>query len=267
MNADQLIAQFGEQQVLTFLLVLGRVSPLFILAPMFSSRMMPARAKSVAAVALAIGIAPVATRAAGGDIGHLPMDIIGIAGLMLKEILVGTAFAFALGAFFAAVSVAGTLLDTFVGFSFGQLVDPVTGNPGGALNQLYSLVGIAVFIAINGDAWIIQGLARTYETVPLTGTPEIGSLVQGVQVAFSGIFGAALEVCAPVLLAVVLTDAAFGVVSRVVPQLNVFAVGFPAKVAVGLVLIGVSLPFLGPWLGDELQQSVSTALHSIKLAG
>jgi flagellar biosynthetic protein FliR len=124
-----------------------------------------------------------------------------------------------------------------------------------------------VFIAINGDAWIIQGLARTYETVPLVSAPEIGSLVQGVQVAFSGIFGAALQVCAPVLLAVVLTDAAFGVVSRVVPQLNVFAVGFPAKVAVGLVLIGVSLPFLGGWLGDELQQSVGVALHSIKVAG
>ena len=264
MNADQLIAQFGEQQVLAFLLVLGRVSPLFILAPMFSSRMMPARAKSVAAVALAIGIAPVASRAAGG---HVPMDIIGIAGLMLKEILVGCAFAFALGAFFAAVSVAGTLLDTFVGFSFGQLVDPVTGNPGGALNQLYALVGVAIFIAINGDEWIVMGLARTYETVPLLDAPQIGSLVQGVQVAFTGIFGAALQVCAPVLLAVVLTDAAFGVVSRVVPQLNVFAVGFPAKVAVGLVLIGVSLPFLGGWLGDELQQSVGAALHSLKVSG
>jgi flagellar biosynthesis protein FliR len=266
-NADQLIAQFGEQQVLAFLLVLGRISPLFILAPMFSSRMMPARAKSVAAVALAIGIAPVATRAAGGAVGHLPMDIIGIAGLMLKEILVGTAFAFSLGAFFAAVSVAGTLLDTFIGFSFGQLVDPVTGNPGGALNQLYALVGVAIFIAINGDEWIVMGLARTYETVPLLDAPQIGSLVQGVQAAFSGIFGAALQVCAPVLLAVVLTDAAFGVVSKVVPQLNVFAVGFPAKVTVGLVVIGASLPFVAGWLDDELQRSVASALHALKVSG
>ena len=69
------------------------------------------------------------------------------------------------------------------------------------------------------------------------------------------------------LLAVVLTDAAFGVVSRVVPQLNVFAVGFPAKVAVGLVLIGVSLPFLGGWLDDELQRSVGSALHALKVNG
>ena len=69
-----------------------------------------------------------------------------------------------------------------------------------------------------------------------------------MQVAFSGIFAAAIQICAPVLLALVLTDAAFGVVSRVVPQLNVFAVGFPAKVTVGFVLVGASLPFVAGWL-------------------
>ncbi len=266
MTPDQLIAQFGETQVMTFMLVLGRVSPLFLLAPMFSSRQLPARARSIIAVALAVGIMPVAATA-GDAGGTLPSDVIGLAGLMLKEMLVGTAFAFALAAFFAAVSVAGTLLDTFIGFSFGALVDPVTGNPGGVLNQLYALVGVAVFIAIGGDAWVIQGLARTYDAVPLLSAPEVGSLVEGAQVAFSGIFGAALEICAPVLLAVVLTDAAFGIVSRVVPQLNVFAVGFPAKVAVGLVVIAASLPFLAGWLDDELQRSVGSALRAMKVAG
>ena len=266
MSADQLIAQFGEQQVLTFFLVLGRISPLFILAPLFSSKMMPARARGIAAVALAIGISPVAAHAGAGA-GDLPTDVIGIAGLLLKEILVGTAFAFSLGAFFAAISVAGNFLDTFIGFSFGAIVDPISGNPGGALNQLYGLVGVAIFVAIGGDAWVIQGMARTYDAVPLLEAPEISSLVEGAQIAFSGIFGAALQVCAPVLLAIVLTDAAFGVVSRVVPQLNVFAVGFPAKVTVGLLLIGVSLPFLAGWLDDELQRSVGSALHALKVSG
>jgi flagellar biosynthetic protein FliR len=265
MSADQLIAQFGEQQVLTFFLVLGRVSPLFLLAPLFSSKMMPPRARSIAAVALALGIAPVASHAGGG--GQIPGDVIGIAGLMLKEILVGTAFAFMLGAFFAAISMAGNLLDTFIGFSFGAIVDPVSGNPGGALNQLYGLVGVAIFVAIGGDTWVIQGMARTYDAVPLLEAPEIGSLVEGAQVAFSGGMGAALQVCAPVLLAIVITDAAFGMVSRVVPQLNVFAVGFPAKVTVGLLLIGVSLPFLAGWLDDELQRSVGSALQALKVSG
>jgi hypothetical protein len=67
-----------------------------------------------------------------------------------------------------------------------------------------------------------------------------------------------------VLLALIITDAAFGVVSRVVPQLNVFAVGFPAKVDVGLLAVGASLPFVAGWLGDELQRLRRAALHVLR---
>ncbi len=69
------------------------------------------------------------------------------------------------------------------------------------------------------------------------------------------------------LLALVLTDVAFGLVSRVVPQLNVFAVGLPAKVAVGLVLVGASLPFVAGWVSDELQPSVAAALQTLGVSG
>jgi flagellar biosynthesis protein FliR len=263
MSPAAVLAQFGEQQVVNFFLVLARISPLFLLAPLFSSKMLPARARGVAAVGLAIGIAPIAANAPGA--GDLPTDLWLLAGLLLKELLVGTAFAFALACLFAAITTAGTILDSLIGFSFGALVDPVTGTNGGVLNQLYALVGVMIFVVIGGDAWVIQGLARTYEAVPLTEAPAIGSLVEGAQVVFSGIFGAAIQICAPVLLAILLTDVGFGLVSKVVPQLNVFAVGFPAKVTVGLLLVGASLPFVAGWLNDELQGSVAAALQTLRV--
>jgi flagellar biosynthesis protein FliR len=262
MSPEAILSQFGEQQAIGFMLVLARISPLFLLAPLFSSKLLPVRARGIVAVALAIGIAPIA--AAGAP---LPGDLWELAGLMLKELLVGAAFAFALAALFAAMQVAGNLLDTLIGFSFGALVDPLTGTSGGVLNQLYALFGVMIFVVIDGDAWVIQGLARSYEAVPLADAPAIGTLVEGAQVAFSGIFAAAIEICAPVLVAALLTDVAFGLVSRVMPQLNVFAVGFPAKVTVGLVLVGASLPFVAGWLGDELQGSVSAALQTLRVAG
>jgi flagellar biosynthetic protein FliR len=265
MRPEEILAQFSEQQVAGFILVLARISPLFVLAPLFSSKMLPARARGIVAVGLALGIAPIATNAGHGQ--HIPMEIWALGGLVLKEMLVGLGFAFALAALFAAVQVAGSILDTLIGFSFGALVDPITGTNGGVLNQAYGLIGVMIFVVINGDAWVIQGLARSYDAVPLADAPQLGSLVQGAQVAFSGIFGAAIQICAPVLLAVLLTDVAFGLVSRVMPQLNVFAVGFPAKVIVGLVLVGASLPFVAGWLGDELQSSVASALHTLKVAG
>jgi flagellar biosynthetic protein FliR len=263
MNVNELVAQFSEQQVAGFMLVLARIAPLFILAPLFSSKMLPARARTIVALGIALGMAPIALHA--GATQAIPMDIYGFGGLVVKEFLVGAAFSFVLATMFAAITTAGSLLDTMVGFSFGSLVDPITGTQSSVLQQLYSMVGVAVFIAINGDAWVLQGLARTYELIPLVDAPAMKGLVGAMQQSFAGIFLAAIEIAAPVLIALIITDAALGVVSRVVPQLNVFAVGFPAKVAVGFILIGASLPFVAGWLGDELQLSVSAGLHALRV--
>jgi flagellar biosynthetic protein FliR len=262
MTLQQLLDQLGPDRVGAFFLVLARVSPLFVLAPLFSSKLVPGRVRGIVAVALAVGLSPVA----GANV-HLPTDEYAFAGLLGKELLVGLAFAFALGALFAAVQIAGSFLDTMIGFSFGSLVDPVTGNQSTVLQQLYSLVSVLVFISIGGDAWIIRGLARTYEVVGLLQYPQLDTMVAGAVSAFTQIFLAAIEVAGPVILALVLTDAAFGVVSRVVPQLNVFQVGFPAKVVAGLLLISVSLPFVAGWLADELQRDVGMALQTLKVAG
>lgn len=260
-DPQALLAQFGTQSVTAFFLVLARVSPLFVLAPLFSSRSVPPRVRGIVAVAIAIGLSPVV--AAGAQ---LPTGALELGFLLAKELLVGLAFAFTLGALFAALQVAGSFLDTLIGFSYGGLIDPVTGNQSSVLTQMYALIGVLVFIAIDGDAWVIQGLAKTYDIVGVTQSPSIDLLVSGAVESFTQIFVAAIQVAGPVILAITLTDAAFGVVSRVVPQLNVFAVGFPAKMLVGLLLLGVALPFTASWIDDELQRSVSAALASLKVA-
>jgi flagellar biosynthetic protein FliR len=261
MTLDQLIAQFGTTQVVGFFAVLARVSPLFAFAPLFSSRTIPARVRGIIAVALAMGISPVVSR--GAD---LPTDAWGLTGLLGKELLVGMAFAFTLGAVFAALQVAGSFIDTLIGFSYGGLIDPITGNQSAVLSQMYAMIGTIIFIAIGGDAWVIQGLARTYDVVGLEQSPDLGTLVAGADTAFTTIFLSAVQVAGPVVLALILTDAAFGVVSRVVPQLNVFQIGIPAKVTVGLLIMGVTLPLVGGWMSNELQQSVLQALQTLKVA-
>jgi flagellar biosynthetic protein FliR len=258
---NQLLAQLGGVQSAGFILVLARVSPLFAIAPLFSSRQIPLRVRTVVACALAVGLAPIAMHGQ-----HLPNDVLALFGLVLKELLVGLAFALSISLLFAAVTTAGSLLDMLVGFSFGSIVDPLSGNQSAVLTQLYGLVALAVFVVIDGLSWVVGGLARTFELVPLTAAPDIASLATGVVATFTTIFASALEVAAPVLLACVITDVAFGVVTRVVPQLNVFAVGFPIKVVVGLLVVGASLPFVSGWISDQLQLSVAQALQTIKLA-
>lgn len=262
MNAELLLRTIGEQHVAGFILVLGRVSPLFLLAPLFSSPSIPARAKGIAAVGISVGLAPVALRG-----GPIPLGTWDLGGLLVKELLVGLAFAFALAAVMAAVMLAGSILDSLVGYSFGATIDPLTGVNNAVIAQLYALLAVMVFIAIGGDTWVIEGLARTYDLIPLNALPDVTDLAAGVVVASGTILVAAVEVAAPVLLAAVLTDAGFGLVSRAVPQLNIFAVGFPAKLIVALLVLVASLPFTGTYLAEAVQDGVRDGMRIVAGAG
>lgn len=257
MDPEALLAHFSEQTVAAFFLVLARISPLFLLAPLFSSKMVNSRVKGIVAVALTVGIMPVVKH------GEIDLDVLPYAALIVKELLVGLAFAYALHAMFAALQAAGTLLDSMIGFSFGAIVDPVTGTQSAVIQQMYSLFGVLIFVVIGGDTWVIKGLAKTYAAVPLLDAPPINSMVEGAQIAFSGIFVSAVMIAAPVMIALVIVDAAFGVVTKVVPQMNIFAVGFPAKMIVGLTLIGASLPFVSGFIADQLQLSVAQAVAAL----
>lgn len=248
----------GTDEVTAFFLVLARITPMFLLAPLFSSKMLPLRVRGIVAVALSIGMTPIAFHGQ-----HIPGQPLPVAGLVIQGLLVGLAFAFSVGVVFAAVEGAGHLLDNQSGFSFGATVDPINGNQGGVLASLYGLVGTIMFIAIGGDGWALRGLARTFAFVPLTRGPHLTSITVAAEQAFSSIFVSAIEVAAPALLALLITDVAFGMVSRVVPQLNVFGVGFPVKVGVAMLVVGAALPFLAGWMTGQLETSVGSALSAL----
>ena len=255
---NALLHEIGPDRVIGFFLVLARLAPLFVIAPLFSSTMVPAQVRGIIGVALAIGLTPIAMH------GHvIPSDPLTVGGLLAVNLLVGLAFAYAVSVVFAAVTAAGSLLDLVSGFSYGAVIDPFDGNQGGVLTNFYSLVGLALFVAIGGDAWTLRGIGRTLTLVPLTSAPRIATLTGGAVTAFGSLFISALEVAAPALLALLVTDVAFGLVSRVVPQLNMFAVGFPLKVGVALLIVGVALPFLGGFMSNQIFSAVTTALQSL----
>jgi flagellar biosynthesis protein FliR len=248
----------GGQPVTGFFLVLARITPLFVVAPLFSSTMIPNPVKGVIAVGFAIGLTGIAMRGQ-----HIPGDPLPVAGLIVVNLLVGLLLAFAVSAVFAAVQTAGGLVDSLSGFSFGATVDPINGNQGGTFAELYGLIGVMLFIAIGGDAWLLHGLARTFDLVPLTKAPQIGSMVAAAETACVSIFVSAVEVAAPAILAMLITDVAFGLVSKVVPQMNAFSIALPLKVGVAMLVVAASLPFLGGWMSNQMYTSVATALNAL----
>jgi flagellar biosynthetic protein FliR len=258
---SEILDKLAGNELAGFILVLARVTPLFFIAPLFSSQMIPARVRGIIAVGITIGLTPIAMHGQ-----HVPSAPMALAGLVIEGLLTGLGFAFTLAMLMAAIESAGSLIDVVSGFSYGSLINPMNGQNGAVISRFYSLIGTLIFLIIGGDAWTLKGLDRTFTLVPLTQGPRISSLVGGAEHVFTGVFAAALEIAAPVLVALLITDVAFGVVSRVVPQLNVFAVGFPTKVAVALLVVGASLPFVANWISNQLTVSVGAALGALHVA-
>jgi len=257
----QLLSRLEGNELAGFILVLARVTPLFVIAPLFSSQLIPAHVRGIIAVGISIGLAPIALHGQ-----HIPSDPLTLAGLVIEGMLVGFGFAFALAMLMAAVESAGTVIDVLAGFSYGSLINPVNNEQTAVIARFYSIVGTVIFLVIGGDAWTLRGLDRTFQLVPLTSGPRLSSLVGGAEHVFSSVFAGAVEVAAPVLVALLITDVAFGVVSRVVPQLNIFAVGFPTKVIVALLVVGAALPFTATWISNQLSVSVGDALGALHVA-
>jgi flagellar biosynthetic protein FliR len=260
-DVARLLSAVSTQHVYAFFLVLARVSPLFVVAPVFSSSMLLPRVRSVLAVGIALGLTPLV------DHGRtVPSGVLPLVGLMLENFLVGLALAYSLACVFAAISSAGVLADAFGGFSFGSQIDPINGNPGGSLTNLYTTVGLATFLVIGGDAWTVRGLNATFSAVPITSSAPTRSLMAGAISAFASMLVGAIEIAAPVMLAILVTDIAFGMLSKVVPQISVFSVGFTVKVGVSLLIVGVSLPFVGNWMSTELYGAMGSVVQSMRAA-
>ncbi len=248
-----------SQELTGFVLALGRVGGIFLLAPVFSSRLVPPRARAVLALALALALAPLVA----SDGRQLPRHAVDLALAFLTEVLVGLAFAVAVGAVAAVLQGAAELLDVLMGFAYAQLVDPVSGAQAGPMARLYSLLGAVVYLLVGGDHLVVLGLARSYAILPVGAGPdpvELGRLAasQLPQVAL-----AAVEVAAPALVALVLADLALALISRAVPQMNVFFVAMPAKILLGLGVCVASLPLLARHVLADAHLAVEQALLAL----
>jgi flagellar biosynthetic protein FliR len=253
------LPHLAETQAVGYVLVLCRVGGLFALAPIFSGRMIPVQAKLIAAGAFSFALMPLVTA------GQTVPTGLGIVPVALKEIVVGLAFALALGTVGAAVSAGAQIIDTLVGFSFASVLDPVNQTQSAIIGQLYSLVATLVFLLIGGDRLMIEGLTASYRLLPLGTMPGLDRLAALAVGNLGQVLLIGLEIAAPVLVALVLVDVGLALVARAVPQMNVFFVGLPGKILVGFGAIGASLPFLTGHLRSDLEQAVYQALLAFKV--
>jgi len=161
---------------------------------------------------------------------------------LVMELLVGITIGFVIYILFAAVQLAGQLLDMQMGFGMVNVLDPQSGMQVPLMGNFIYLIALMVYLLMNGHHYLLSALVQSYQTVPVLGmhvNEGFMSLLIGVTL---DMFIIAIKISAPVVMALLLTDVSMGFIARTVPQMNVFIVGLPLKIIVGLVVLISVLP-------------------------
>lgn len=225
---------------LTGLLPAGlRVAGLAVVAPGLSYQQAPIQVRAALAVGLAVVIAPVAAppRCEIGEPGAY-------IALCVGEMAVGLALGFVASALLEALRFGGEVLDLQIGLRAGELFDPASGAQSGILSTGYYLLTLLLFVTIDGHHWLLRGVAGSFAIVPVGGLCLDADLASIASDLGTSVLVLGLRVAGPVMAALLLADLALGLVARAVPQINVFLVGIPAKIAVAFAIAAVGAPAL-----------------------
>lgn len=238
MNID--LTPLLSGRVEAFLLLFVRVSAFLMAAPLFSNRTLPVRLRILAGLALAFTLLPlVPPLASAGSVTTLGLVI-----MIANEALLGVILGFVASALLFAVQIGGELVGLQIGFGVGSIIDPRTENQSVVTTEFLYLLFVLVFLTLNGHHLLFRAFAATLDRAPLGEFRLTAPMVDLLARELSTIFAAAFRVGAPVMAFLFVTSVALGIISRTMPQMNVFVLGFPIKILGSLLVLLITLPGL-----------------------
>ncbi len=247
----------GEQLVGGYLLAVARVAGFVLVAPPFATRSIPAQAR--AAVALAMGLPLAAVLAAPGrDLVSLSAPEVAMQGVL--QVLTGVLLGFFVLVAVSTVQAVGDYLDVMGGFSISAALDPLMMTQTSVMGRLHGLVAATLLFVGDGHLWVLQGLSRSLQEMP---DPRIDLAATAAALTDDVVHlvVAALQIAGPVLAALMLADVALGLLTRAAPALNAFALAYPLKILLTLLLVGLILVQLPAALRVLVQDAAASMLQ------
>lgn len=231
-----------------------RVTAFVLVAPPFGYNGIPARIKAMLGVALGVAVAPRVTP------GYSSLEdgafLIGLVG----EVVIGAGLGLLVLTIFSAVQSAGSLIDLFGGFQLAQGFDPMSMVNGAQFAKLFHLVALALLFATDGYQLVLAGLFRSFDALPVGGGIDLGANGEVYLHALGEMFLASLQIAGPLIVVLFLADAGLGLLTRVAPALNAFALGFPLKILLTIVFAGIVVTALPGIVEGLTGQAVQTLL-------
>ena len=253
----------SQNLVISFSLVLVRVGSLIGTMPLFGEQLVPMRVKAGLSLVIAILLFPVVS----SFVPPVPDSFLPLFFMMFSEALIGAALGFTARLIFAAAQLAGEVMGMQIGFSVANVIDPVSRAHISLIGQVQYVFAILIFLLTNAHHVFFSAIADSFQIAPSlffhSSADWLGFFVSLTR----NMFILAVKLSIPVIAVVFLSNIGLGIVARTVPQINVFIVGFPLHIAIGLIFLGLAIPLSGMLLQNaysDLSQSIYTLLKLMR---
>jgi len=233
-----------------FLFVLLRVGAMIMFVPILGSAQVPGRIKIGFILFVSIAIFPIVRDTPMHD----PKGLFELVVSLFSEITIGLAVAYSARLLFTAVQIAGTIVDFQMGFGVVNVIDPQTETQVSVTAQFQNILTILFFLALDAHHIILEAIVESFFLINpsqinfSTFTPEI------MLILFKATFITAVKIAAPIMAILFFISVGLGLVARTVPQMNVFIVGFPLQIGVGLLLVGLSMSFFSIVVQSQIEE-------------
>jgi len=231
---------FSTESIIVFILVLTRLSGMLASAPLFSTFPSPMQLKAGLAALTAFIIYPFVIQVSDFT---MPTNLIGLTGLLLKEMMVGIMIGFSASLIFTGIQVGGHLLSIQMGLAIAQALDPITRSQIPIIGQFYLFLASLIFIYINGHHWLFSSIHESYMSIPIGMNFDFaGPIIEQLIMFFSRLFASAFSLVMPIFEILLLITMLMGFMAKIMPQMNIFMVVMPFKIYVGLSLVAILMP-------------------------
>ncbi len=227
---------FLETKFLTWVLLVTRLAGMFMIAPFFAEWFFPIQLKIPIVIFFSWAALPLLSESI-----PLNINVVNLVLAIITNYFVGFSIGFLAVLPFASLSIAGEIFGTQMGFAMSSVFDPQREETP-ILGEFMYVVGLYVFVALNSHLLLIQAIVDSVETVPLSKTLIEPNFVPLIVEKSSEMFVIAMKFGFPIIAFMLVVSIALGIISRLVPQMNVFMVGMPLKVLVGLILFAGMIP-------------------------
>ena len=240
---------YNPASVLSLLLTMMRVSIVMFMLPVFSTNNIPTQVKAAITIVFCLGVWPHLALSGTAMPAH-PFDV---AIMMLGEAVLGLVLGMAVNFLFMGIQAGGELLGFQMGFTMINIADPLTGNQTGATAFFLWMVSLLVFLSLDGHLYMIKGFVASFDLVP-PGQLFVGPMVlRQVMYLASQMFVLALQIAAPVMVALFLVEVSLGLMARTSPQIPIMEFGFPIKIAVGFFFLGLLMVIMSDRIASFVQ--------------